>query len=97
MANPRSTSLLETAEALMKRGQWGMAIQAINAGATSRADCVLRQAQLHFRMDCVNVMEQLLEYGPSRNELFNTLSAQFDEHVAAWALDEYRGLKLLRR
>ena len=88
--------LISVAEEHMRRGRWAAAVQALKAGAVSRADLVLRLAQLQYRMDCVAEMGRLLERGLSREELLSALAAAYDEYVAGWALNEYHGLKLLR-
>ena len=79
------------AEELMISGRWTEAEAIIRECCSSKSDLTLRLSQLEWRKECAEYASTLDHDELTKSELIQTLSDQFDQFVADWAINKYRG------
>lgn len=89
----------DEAERFMRQGKWDEAEEAYKScQCFEPSETALRMAVLNWRKDCASFSDKLLLHLDGEidvAEFRKALLAHYDEYVAKWILQEYRGIVLL--
>lgn len=86
----------ETAEHLMRTGQWNEAREEYMACSSLEAsELTLRVATLEWRRDCAQYISKSLDKPTPIDDFARDIIARYDMFVAEWIVRNYHGIKLI--
>ena len=87
----------DTAEHLMRTGQWNEARNEYVACRSLEApELTLRIATLDWRRDCAQYIDKTLDEPTSLDHFVHDITTRYDSFVADWIVRNYHGIKLVR-